>query len=295
MQVSSINNISYNNHIKRNNAQPTFTGIKVTPIAREYFNAIDWLTNKYYAKFYKSKLAGKFLEKTSKFADNMTTHMMVLGSTVISGMYIMRTLQNDKLDKEKRKTLAINDTLTWGVSTAGTYIVDGKLRNLFDNKMATRYAANYLAKHPEDMNKELLGEWDPANIRQVMQEAPQRALAKYAEMKKTLGENTPELKEWMKRVRFKEDRHFKELEEIDGSKLKIKDFNMDILKSPKLSNQIKGISILKSLFIGTMIYRYLVPVLIMKPANKLGAYIHAKNAEKAKTEQADAKKLEKTA
>ena len=293
MQVNSINNVSFNNQPQRNAVQPTFTGVKVTPVARKYFKAIDWLTNNYYARFYKSKAAGKFLEKTSKLADNMTTHMMVLGSTVISGMYIVRTLQNDKLDKEKRKTLAINDTLTWGVSTAGTYIVDGKLRNLFDDKMATRYAANYLVKHPEDMNKELLGDWDPADIRQVMKEAPQRALAKYAEMKKTLGENTPELKEWMEKVRFKEDRHFKELEEIDGSKLKIKDFNRDILKSPKLSNQIKGISVLKSLFIGTMIYRYLVPVLIMKPANKIGAYVHAKNAERQKAEQAQ--KLEKTA
>ena len=60
----------------------------------------------------------------------MTTHMSALGSTLISGMYTIRTLQNDKLDPEKRKTLAINDVLTWGLSTAGSYLIDAKLANL---------------------------------------------------------------------------------------------------------------------------------------------------------------------
>ena len=292
MQVNSINNVSFNNQSKRNAVQPNFTGgVPTSKLGKLYDQGVEWLANNYYAKLYKSDFAGKFTEKTKKFADNMTTHMIVLGSTVISGMYIMRTLQNDKLDKEKRKTLAINDTLTWAVSTAGTYFVDGKLQKLFNDKISTRYAANFLEKHPDKMNKELLGEWNLEDIRQVMKEAPQRALAKYAEMKKTLGENTPQLKEWMEKVRFPEDRHFKELE---GHEIKnIKDFSTDILKSKKLSKMLNGIGVLKSLFIGTMIYRYLVPVLIMKPANKIGAYVHAKNAEKRKAEQAQ--KLEKTA
>ena len=279
MQINAINNATYNNQLNRNNVQPNFTGslpkLKNTPL---YQDGVEWLAKNYYAKLYKSDFAAKFTEATKKFADNMTTHMIVLGSTVISAMYIIRTLQNEKLDHEKRKTLAINDTLTWGVSTVGTYFVDSKLQKLFNDKISTRYAANYLRKHPEMMNKELLGEWNPEDIYKVMKESPKKALQKFEEMKNLLGENSPELTEWMKKVRFNENRHFKELEGLEIRS--IKEFTTDILKSKELSKMLNGIGVLKSLFIGTMIYRYLVPVLIMKPANKIGAYIHARNNEK---------------
>ena len=36
--------------------------------------------------------------------------------------------------------------------------------------------------------------------------------------------------------------------------------------------------VLKSLFVFGMIYRYVVPVLVMKPANWIGQYIHNKKA-----------------
>ena len=60
---------------------------------------------------------------------------------------------------------------------------------------------------------------------------------------------------------------------------------MDILKNKKITTQIDGISALKSLFVFGMVYRYLVPVLVMKPANWIGNYIHAQKAQKAQEAQ----------
>ena len=78
-----------------------------------------------------------------------------------------------------------------------------------------------------------------------------------------------------------------------SEKLKIKpekliknaeDYTRDVIKAKDLNNKIKGMGIFKSLFIFGMIYRYVVPVLIMKPANKFGAKYNKKQAEKLEAE-----------
>lgn len=266
MQVSPIQMTNYNN-----NVQPQFTGGK-------YDKVTEKLAKDYFVRFYNSKFAEKFVEKTSG-VKNMTTHMSALGATLISGMYIVRTLQNEKLDKEKRKTLAINDALTWGLSTAGSYFLDAKLGNWWEG-VTTRFAANYLTKHPEAKNMQLLGNWDPKNIYEMIDKAPQMAIDKYEQMKKTLS--AADFEAWLKKVNFKE-KHFEQLKEqvANGAKPKnILELNLDVLRNKDLTTMIKGMGVLKTLFIFGMVYRYVVPVLVMKPANKLGAYIHKKNAEK---------------
>ncbi len=55
------------------------------------------------------------------------------------------------------------------------------------------------------------------------------------------------------------------------------DYTRDVIKTRELNFKIKGMGIVKSLFIFGMIYRYVVPVLIMKPANKLGAKYNKRN------------------
>ncbi len=62
------------------------------------------------------------------------------------------------------------------------------------------------------------------------------------------------------------------------------DYTRDVIKAKDLNNKIKGMGIFKSLFIFGMIYRYVVPVLIMKPANKLGAKYNKSHAEKMDAE-----------
>ena len=282
MNITPVNNINFNNY--QYNNKPQYLANNSTksklfaPIAKKYDKLTDWLAENYFAKFSVSKFAEKFAQKT-KNVKNMTTHMSALGATLISGMYVIRTLKNDNLDKQKRKTLAINDGLTWGLSTAGSYFLDAKLANWWEN-VTTRFAANYLTLHPESKNIELLGNWNPENIKEIIKTGGQKALDKYAEMKSKLSPE--ELDVWMKKVNFKE-KGFEQLKEyIDDNKCykNIKEFNVDILKDKNLDKKIEGMGVLKTLLIFGMIYRYVVPVLVMKPANKIGAYIHKKNAEK---------------
>lgn len=280
MQITQIQN--YNNTPKRAYvtnqrmmAQPKFTGVATaaTTAAEKtsegmYGKFTEWLAKNYYVKFYNSK-AAKFIVDHTKgsFWNNMTTHMSALGSTLISGMYVVKTLENDKLDPEKRKTLAINDGLTWLISTIGAYWLDGKLGERCNNAI-TRSVANHLLQDSKvtDPSKQLkrqdlFGDWDPKNLKIMM-------------------------KEWYNHVKPDSEAGQALLKKVGKqSYSNIRDFNLDILQSKKITTQIDGINALKSLFVFGMVYRYLVPVLVMKPANWIGDYIHKQNAQKAQEAQ----------
>ncbi len=352
--------------------QPRFTGVasvanEATTTAAQkseglYSKFTEWLARNYYAKFYNSKIAKYIVDHTkSPKWNNMTTHMSALGSTLISGMYAVRTLENDKLDPEKRKTLAINDVLTWAVSTAGAYFLDAKLGNVCD-KATTRYAANYLLDNPKTMKKDILGDWDAKDLNSMMKnwyehikpdsEEGQKLLnkmksvavenlnsqfdttdvkpllktwlnqiapdsAEMQEVKKALGEEKlaklteglalgdkelsatakkeletmsetirPTLKKWIAALAPESSEAFEFLKKTGKLGYRnIRDFNLDILGDKKLTTQIDGIGVLKSLFVFGMVYRYIVPVLVMKPANYIGHYIHEQNAKKAQATQ----------
>jgi len=73
---------------------------------------------------------------------NLFAHLVVFGSTILSGFYIKKTLDNDKLDPQKRKTLAINQAAVWGLSTVMAYTVDNLLNNkyeVFKDKFVAAY------------------------------------------------------------------------------------------------------------------------------------------------------------
>ena len=53
--------------------------------------------------------------------------MQVAGSVIISGMYMTQTLRNNQLDEDRKKTLAINQGLTFLMSTVGSYLIDDAL------------------------------------------------------------------------------------------------------------------------------------------------------------------------
>ena len=263
LQVQNYNlNTQYNNKLSKNNnrnfSNPSFNG--------GYDKLTSFIDKNYYGKFYHTKFAKWLVDKTKDMdANKFTTHMAVLGSTLISAMYTVRTLQNDKLDPEKKKTLAINDVMTWGIATFLTYFADKKLAKFSENQ-TTRYAANYLKKNPESdaaKNAKVLGDWTPENIKEVM---------------KTVGER-------LRKNLTPEQIVEKFGAEIEESYSSIEKFNLDVLKDKKLDGRIKGMGILKSLFIFGMIYRYIVPVLVMKPANKLGNYLHQRAEQKQTLEQ----------
>ncbi len=336
MNTMNINN-RYNNNF-RQNRQPAFTGVArlaneageqavksklFDPITKRYDKFTDWLAENYFGRFAQSDFAKWFVDKT-KNVKNMTTHMSAIGATLISSMYTIRTLQNDKLDPEKRKTLAINDVLTWGLSTAGSYLIDAKLANWWEG-VTTRFAANYIDAKPEAKNTELLGNWNAKNIYQMMDEAPQIANDRINEMR---GKLSPEqFKEWSAKARLNNDdlvnipeqvtaksylaakKTFKDapeklaewvkksghstetLEKMTKTITKgVRDLNLDFLRDRRLTTLIDGMGVLKSLAVFGMVYRYLVPVLVMKPANLIGAYMHKKNAEKVAGQNQDTKK-----
>ena len=270
---------------------------------------VEFIRENYYKRLLDSKFMKWFVEKTDKI-EQMTTHMMVAGSTLISGMYIMRTLQNDKLDKEKRKTLALNDCLTWGVSTFGSYAVDKSLNTWWEGQ-CRKFTALYIKKYtdPEYIAKfeaeeakrkaKILAEggeykrpiFDPADLAAKCKTCgvtPENLNKRITESTDTIRvanirfdiENKAAL-EWNKAHPEALKPIVEHLPEIKN----VKDFNVEVLKFEPLSRKLKGLGALKSIFIFGMMYRYLVPVLVMKPANKIGAYIHQKNIEKQQAQQ----------
>lgn len=254
LQVQNYNlNSQYKNNNKsfRASTNPSFNGA--------YDRLTTFIEKDYYNRFYHSKFAKWIVDKTKNMdANKFTTHMAVLGSTLISGLYTVRTLQNDKLDSQKKKTLALNDVMTWGVATFLTYFADKKLAKFAENQ-TTRYAANYMKKHANsDAAKtlSLLG-GTPETLKEVMATVGER-------LKKLPAEQVAE----------------KFGAEFEKSYKSIEKFNLDILQDKVLDGRIKGMGVLKSLFIFGMIYRYIVPVLVMKPANKIGNYLHQKAEQK---------------
>ncbi len=280
MQINfSTVNVNRSNNNYNKSQQQTFTGAHIQsklfdPVKKHYDNLAEGIARNYYERFYRSNFAKWFVGKT-KNVKNMTTHMSAIGATLISGMYTIRTLQNDKLDHEKRKTLALNDVMTWAISTAGSYFLDSKLANWWDG-VTTRFAANYLLDHPEARRTRTFGDWDPKNINQFMQEWYKHKNNKIDQLNNKIADSLADGS--YKGLRKPNLHHVKPEEAIPYKN--VRDFNLDVLKNKRLTTLIDGMGVLKSLFVFGMVYRYIVPVLVMKPANKIGAYIHKKNAEK---------------
>lgn len=306
MMITPVNNYSFT-------AAPNTVANKViksklfSPVSQKYDKLTDWLADNYYSKLFHSKFTHWFADKT-KNVKNMTTHMSALGSTLISGMYAVKTLQNDKLDSEKRKTLALNDVLTWGFSTAGSYLIDSSLANWWEG-VTTKFTANYLMKNPKAKRLRTLGDWKPENIYEMMgkkfsKDEKAKNIDALIEDAKSRGYSV-ELKDgkynfklngkYVEKINARIDKINaainsegykglrKPLEKIKPDAItNIRDFNLDILKNRRLTTLIDGMGVLKSLFVFGMVYRYLVPVLVMKPANKIGAYFHKKREENTK-------------
>lgn len=89
-----------------------------------------------FAKLIQKPAARKLIEFTAEkgnFGNKLFSHLLVLGSTLLSGFYVIKTLKNDKLDEQKRNTLAINQTAVFVVSTILAYTFDVALGNKTKN------------------------------------------------------------------------------------------------------------------------------------------------------------------
>lgn len=69
-------------------------------------------------------------QKTYK--NRLFSHLIVLGSTLMSGFYVAKTLTNEKLDEQKKQTLAINQIAVFVASTIMAYTFDDMISKKTD-------------------------------------------------------------------------------------------------------------------------------------------------------------------
>ena len=359
--------------LQKRQSTPTFKG-------GTYDRLVDGIAKNYYGRLMQSGIIKWFGKKTENM--NIVNLCSAVNSFIISFMYVIKTLENDKLDPERRNTLAINDGMTYIGSTVLAYLIDNKLAKKW-NKVTHNYAATQLNATPEELQKLI----DESNERLYLKQLRLNAIKKANESlpyesqipmqrdidvliknadntlddatKTTLKDdinnaiskankklpqdkqielfdnntqkivdksyellNAPEgnkeladdINTALKKINSKlpENKRIPLMEDIenaikkantilkenkipsaediknlfnkansllpDSAKIKpekiianAEDYARDVIKNKELNFKIKGMGIVKSLFIFGMIYRYVVPVLIMKPANKLGA------------------------
>ncbi len=180
----------------------------------------NWFVKKlgeYYGKpLMEKEWVANLTSHLTKLPGRTTQHMSVLGSLITSGMYVQQTLKKKELDPDKRRTLAVNQTLGFFVPTIAAYFVDSKINNWVKQK---EYRFTGRQQHNIDVAK-LEGNF-----------------AKAKAIEKTLGTKK------------------------------------------------NGVRILADLVTFTLIYRYVVPVLVTPIANKIGDRYNAKLAEKRRLAQ----------
>lgn len=145
MQIAKISNTLYNSPIRYQSNIDTKNHIAFTsfpPTKSKYFEFVkkilkpinkltDKLTDGIARVCSKILLTEKFkslIKWTEKSDINIVKHIGVFIAATISGTYVARTLNNKKLERKKRTTLAINQGIVFGLSTAMGYTFD-KLAN----------------------------------------------------------------------------------------------------------------------------------------------------------------------
>ena len=209
----------------------------------KYDKFTDFIADKFTSRVLESgalmKLANRF-----KNSENFYQHCLTVGSVITSGLYMQRTLANDKLDKDRKNTLAVNQGLTFIVSTIGAYALDKYVKGWWDNVTA-RFAGHLLGdgKFYENylQQKQLINQENKS-----LKEAAKR-----------LGQK-PELKSVPKVTKLVEGHNY--------YKTLLKTSETD---AKALLTKVKGMTPLRAMIVFGFVYRYFVPVVVTKPANLL--------------------------
>ena len=167
-----------------------------------------------------------------KDPDNAVKHFLAVGSTITSAMYIKQTLTNDKMDKDRRQTLAVNQGITWFIATLGSYTMDRKIKKWWNGQYH-----KYIATTPE--GRGIIDKWKLHN-------------------EKIINDNKGKLKE-LQMPELKLDRF---LEEFGANHI-----DSEIFKVLKARSQ--GFTALRQILVFGFVYRFFVPVAIVKPTNWL--------------------------
>ena len=220
---------------------------------KKYGEFTDGIAKHYTSKIYQSGITKWFTKNIiEKFKINsVVDHMQVINSAIISGMYINRTLTNKNLDTEKRKTLAVNQFLTFAVSTILSYALDKNLNAKWENLTRKYAVANIELNATEKMSK----------------------AERKAHNKLKLQELNQKIAEWDISEKAKYDAKVATGEISSDSKYvkkTIEDYVSKKMANPELAKQIKGMGVLKKLFIFGTIYRFFSPVAVTPLANWIG-------------------------
>lgn len=109
----------------------------LAPFKKVYDNAVDCMAMGI-AKSLHVKPVQSIIEKAADNKhcnDYLYAHLTTLTSVVLSGFYIKKTLENDRLDEKKKKTLAINQGVVAVVSTIVAYAANNFIDKKFDKFM----------------------------------------------------------------------------------------------------------------------------------------------------------------
>ena len=210
------------------------------PFLKMYDKFTDGIAKHFTSKIVNSKpivgLASKF-----KDSDNLFQHCLTIGSVITSGLYMQKTLTNDKLDKDRKKTLAVNQGLTFVVSTFGAYGLDKYVKGWW-GKLTEKFAGHLLNdnKFVENFHKH----------NDTIKEANKKLLdAAKGTSEKPLLKKTAKLEDYVKM-----HPGYKALSEADAK---------------SLISKIKGMGVLRTMIVFGFVYRYFVPVVVTKPSNWL--------------------------
>lgn len=238
-------NANQNKQTKRNNlplySQPSFKGIEdlpaksnlLNPFKRVFNSITTWIADKYTANLYTSKLA-KFLSNHTEKLDSVVDHMQVMGSIIISGMYMTQTLRNKQLDEDRRRTLAVNQGLTFLLSTIGSYTIDRSLDTWWEN-ITAKYAQgqtgdNQLIDKIKRMNDEIIKNAEHTH-NTTWKNIPKKQRPKLVTTLKYVEDNMP---------------------------------------NTGLESKLRGMGVLKKLIVFGTVYRFLAPVVVTPFATMIG-------------------------
>ena len=267
------------------------------PFSDFYDRCTDGIAKHFTAKIVDSAPMNAIAAKL-KNSDNLFQHCLTLGSLITSGLYMEKTLTNDKLDKDRKQTLAVNQGLTFLVSTAGAYSLDKYLKNWWENTtskyIGTQINDENFAKNFKGINQGI------DEINKKLKQNPNGDVNKFAEeVKEALKMPKRGEKGYTGYTEFLEHAVKGAIEDADDcvksvERLKLDKYTDKLVKNGKiaelsseLKGKIKGMGLLRTMLVFGFVYRYFVPVVVTKPANLLcEKYLsHKKAKNEAKEDQ----------
>src|SRR5574344_3159954 len=149
MYISSLPSTSYNSSSIKSYNNSTFgkrqSQISFSAKPPKASGALSSIIEKVATQTVKiidTKHVEKLVNATQKhkgLTEKLTSHLIVLGSTILSGFYVLKTLNNKQMDEKKRKTLAVNQGLVWLASTVMAYAFVGWARKAFNKHVIDRF------------------------------------------------------------------------------------------------------------------------------------------------------------